>query len=107
MSGPTWSSAAPELARQLDVWPLDASNAKLLDAVHPLGWSEPEPPESNVEVKHTRNETLSDLDDSNHHNVDSRAFASHICSMISSQLALEQVVSSPPSKAADAEQNHA
>ena len=34
-----------ELARQLQIEPLDASNAKLLDAVHPRAWRDPTPPE--------------------------------------------------------------
>ena len=38
--GPTEEVAAA--ARALDIWPLDASNAKLLDAVHPRQWTDPE-----------------------------------------------------------------
>ena len=41
--------AAPDMAlaacaRELGVWPLDAANASLLDAVHPRNWSDPTPP---------------------------------------------------------------
>ena len=34
-----------DLARSLEIEPLDAANAALLDAVHPRGWQDPEPPD--------------------------------------------------------------
>lgn len=37
----SWSDAPPEEARALDVWPLDESNVKLLDAVRPRAWEGP------------------------------------------------------------------
>ena len=45
----SWSAASPAEARALDVWPLDASNVALLDAVHPRDWKDPEPPSSEAE----------------------------------------------------------
>ena len=47
MSSTSWSAPGLDAAaKELDVWPLDASNAKLLDAVHPVQWKDPAPPES-------------------------------------------------------------
>ena len=42
----SWSASDPtvaESARELGVWPLDESNARLLDAVHPRTWKDPTP----------------------------------------------------------------
>ncbi|EOD08411.1 hypothetical protein EMIHUDRAFT_453130 [Emiliania huxleyi CCMP1516] len=39
------ADADASAARQLDIEPLDASNARLLDAVHPRRWTDPSPPE--------------------------------------------------------------
>ncbi|EOD06276.1 hypothetical protein EMIHUDRAFT_460130, partial [Emiliania huxleyi CCMP1516] len=39
------ADADASAARQLEIEPLDASNARLLDAVHPRRWTDPSPPE--------------------------------------------------------------
>ena len=38
-----WSDADAAAARGIGVWPLDTHNKKLLDAVHPYDWKDPEP----------------------------------------------------------------
>ena len=38
-----WADGDASTARALDVWPLDEHNKKLLDAVHPLQWQDPDP----------------------------------------------------------------
>ena len=47
----SWQDAddsLPAAARALQVWPLDASNASLLDSVHPRSWDAAEHEESHV-----------------------------------------------------------
>ena len=44
----TWAAPDTSLqarAKELGVWPLDVSNARLLDLVHPRHWPDPTPPE--------------------------------------------------------------
>ena len=48
----TWAAPDTSLqarAKELGVWPLDVSNARLLDLVHPRHWPDPTPPETPTE----------------------------------------------------------